>query len=281
MTARHAETAGWPDPQAEAMRLALAIVLSIALNLTVFSILPAPSRFAPTRPQMLEVVLAPAKPMHPTPAAAKPVTAAAEHPEAVQAARPVSHPVPPPVLRPRHRTESSQAVAPPVRHPHHRAERSAALALERHAATQSATATTPPPAQPLQESPEPNSTPAAAVIESPGPSLEVAEAPERAPSALELSNYGRALSELLARHRQYPPLARLRGWEGAVALRLEIAPQGELIEATVQHSSGHEILDQTALAMAKSLSRLPPPPGGSDDRPLAVQVDVVFELAPP
>lgn len=264
----------------------LAVARSFALNFAVLSIVPAPSRIAPTWPRRLEVLLAPAEPVRPKPArpkpppvaqvVPKPAPPAPTRPPVVETARPVPRPV-----------------APPIRHPHHRVRHVARRKLERRvehhaerrvelrAAAQPEEATRPQHVKPVTTPPEKEATPASPAIEKPHPSARLAEAPERVPSPQALSSYGRTVSELLARYRQYPPLARLRGWTGAVALRLEIAPQGELVAATVQRSSGHEMLDQEALAMAKRIPRLPPPPAGSDGRPLAVRVKVVFELAPP
>ncbi|MDA8109372.1 MAG: TonB family protein [Betaproteobacteria bacterium] len=105
-------------------------------------------------------------------------------------------------------------------------------------------------------------------------------AQRREPSEQALARYGQSISELLARSRQYPRLARLRGWEGAVGLRLDVGPDGKLIGATLRRSSGHDVLDEEALDMAKRLSRLPQPPEGLRERPFAVDVQVVFELTP-
>lgn len=48
----------------------------------------------------------------------------------------------------------------------------------------------------------------------------------------------------------YPAVARQRGLEGTVTLRLKITPEGEAIEPQIIKSSGHESLDQSALAAA-------------------------------
>lgn len=50
----------------------------------------------------------------------------------------------------------------------------------------------------------------------------------------------------------YPRLARQRGWEGLVALRVRVSAAGEVLEAWVEHSSGHGVLDQAALKAVQS-----------------------------
>ena len=99
------------------------------------------------------------------------------------------------------------------------------------------------------------------------------------PSPDALAGYGRSVSQALARHREYPRLALIRGWEGATTLRLRVAPGGRLAEAAVHQSSGHEVLDDQALAMVKRLGTLPLPPESLRDREFAVLVPVVFQLA--
>ena len=50
----------------------------------------------------------------------------------------------------------------------------------------------------------------------------------------------------------YPRLARQRGWEGLVALRVRVSAAGEVLEAWVEQSSGHGVLDQAALNAVQS-----------------------------
>jgi protein TonB len=115
--------------------------------------------------------------------------------------------------------------------------------------------------------PPPPPPPVATIVEPPAPS----------PDAL--AGYGRSVSQALARHREYPRLALMRGWEGSTTLRLRVAPGGRLAEAAVHQSSGHEVLDDQALAMVRRLGSLPLPPESLRDREFAVLVPVVFRLA--
>jgi protein TonB len=72
----------------------------------------------------------------------------------------------------------------------------------------------------------------------------------------------------------------MRGWEGSVTMRLRVAPSGRLIDAELHTSSGHDVLDRQALAMASQAQRLPAPPDGLNGGEIAVLVPVVFRLEP-
>jgi protein TonB len=61
-------------------------------------------------------------------------------------------------------------------------------------------------------------------------------------------------------------------------MRLRVAPGGKLIDARVEGSSGHEVLDTQALEMVKRVPALPQPPESLRDREFAVLVPVVFRL---
>ena len=127
---------------------------------------------------------------------------------------------------------------------------------------------------------KPETPPAAEFTVPPPPPPPVAKAVEpQAPSPDAVAGYGRSVSQALARHREYPRLALMRGWEGATTLRLRVAPGGKLAEASVHQSSGHEVLDDQALAMVRRLGSLPLPPDSLRDREFAVLVPVVFQLA--
>ncbi|WP_245540106.1 energy transducer TonB [Sediminispirochaeta bajacaliforniensis] len=61
------------------------------------------------------------------------------------------------------------------------------------------------------------------------------------------------LKNRISRNFTYPPIARNRGIEGLVAVRLSIAPNGSLEECLLQRSSGSSLLDKEALALLRSL----------------------------
>ena len=93
-----------------------------------------------------------------------------------------------------------------------------------------------------------------------------------------LEAYIRSLTEIIGRQRTYPRLARVRGWEGTVILRLQLLPGGRLHEVVMANSSGHDVLDRQALVMARRLSSWPLPPDKLREREITVLVPVEFRL---
>ena len=72
-------------------------------------------------------------------------------------------------------------------------------------------------------------------------------------------------------HPAYPRLARLRGHEGVVLLNVEVLPNGKVGRLKVKTSSGHDLLDQSALA---GLKKWIFEPGRKLGIPVAMWVDV-------
>ena len=93
-----------------------------------------------------------------------------------------------------------------------------------------------------------------------------------------LAGYGKKISDVLARYKEYPHIAQMRGWEGSVTMRLRVAPSGRLVDAELYASSGYEVLDRQAIAMATRVAQLPVPPQGLTGGEVAVLVPVVFRL---
>lgn len=76
--------------------------------------------------------------------------------------------------------------------------------------------------------------------------------PRPAEDANETSQHARARVESrlrahLARHFVYPELARQRGWEGEVVLRVIVVPPGNVERIQLARSSGYHVIDQAAL----------------------------------
>jgi protein TonB len=76
----------------------------------------------------------------------------------------------------------------------------------------------------------------------------------------------------LERRREYPSAARLRREEGRVVLRLEIAADGTLRGCDIVESSGSQLLDAAALALARRAVPYPPPPASAVLRPFLVPI---------
>jgi protein TonB len=73
----------------------------------------------------------------------------------------------------------------------------------------------------------------------------------------------------------YPILARRKGWEGRVVLRVEVSAEGKPIGASVVESSGRSILDDAALEAVKGWKFEPALKNG---RSSAGALDVTFEF---
>lgn len=120
------------------------------------------------------------------------------------------------------------------------------------------------------------------VAAAPGPSSAPPPTPAARPpdDSQALDDYGRGILELLTRHRQYPRLAALRGWEGEVRLRLKVAGKGGLLAVQVVRSSGYEVLDQHALQLIQGAA-LPALPDSFADREIQVVVPIHYKLQKP
>ncbi len=91
-------------------------------------------------------------------------------------------------------------------------------------------------------------------------------------------NYGELLARAFAKHRQYPRLAQIRGWQGTARVRLEIGADGRVIATSVEESSGHDILDRQALEMVRKAMPLPQPPEELRNQAFTVIVPITFRL---
>ena len=64
------------------------------------------------------------------------------------------------------------------------------------------------------------------------------------------------IKEFIDKNLVYPPIARRRNVQGVVGVSFEIEKNGELVSATVNHSSGSSILDNAALSLIKKIHPL-------------------------
>ena len=105
----------------------------------------------------------------------------------------------------------------------------------------------------------------------------VAPAPSSAPAApsappgQEAATWQSRLMAHLARFRHYPPEAERRGFTGVATMRFALDGAGRLVSSSLVRSSGHDDLDQEAMAWLQRAQPLPPPP---PDRAAPVQIVV-------
>jgi protein TonB len=87
-----------------------------------------------------------------------------------------------------------------------------------------------------------------------------------------------ALQRQLAAHFEYPWLARKRGWQGEVTLSLRVERDGHLTRWAISETSGHALLDRSALATAKRIGRLPQAAGWLNGRSIDLLLPVSYRL---
>ncbi len=87
------------------------------------------------------------------------------------------------------------------------------------------------------------------------------------------------LTQRLQSGFDYPLLARRRGWQGVVHLRFVVTPQGHVTGVELATSSGHRLLDDSALHNARGIQALPIVlNAGAPVAPLSVEIPVRFLL---
>lgn len=93
-----------------------------------------------------------------------------------------------------------------------------------------------------------------------------------------LGQYGGTLGRAIAKHKQYPKIAQMRGWQGDCILDLKIDSAGNVLSVSVKASSGFEVLDKQAIEMARKAAPFPTPPEALRERNFNITVPVTFKL---
>ena len=93
-----------------------------------------------------------------------------------------------------------------------------------------------------------------------------------------LGQYSSTLGRAIAKHKSYPKIAQMRGWQGDCLLDLKLDGNGNVLSASVKETSGHEVLDNQALEMARKAAPFPAPPDVLRDRSFNITVPVSFKL---
>lgn len=161
-----------------------------------------------------------------------------------------------------------------------RAERATAPARQQRASPRetSQPAQTPPQrrqaASPAAASPR-TAAPAARENRRPAASAPAA-APSRAASAGEQEQYARRLARHVERYKRYPAAAARQRITGVTSLSITINRSGGLVAARVASGSGHSVLDEEALAIARRAAPYPRPPENIGDRNFSFTVALRF-----
>ena len=139
--------------------------------------------------------------------------------------------------------------------------------------------------EPTPAEPAPSVITAAPKVDAP-PTITVPPPPEP-PKIIEpsqddinaaLGQYSSTLGRAIAKHKSYPKIAQMRGWQGDCLLDLKLDGNGNVLSASVKETSGHEVLDNQALEMARKAAPFPAPPDVLRDRSFNITVPVSFKL---
>jgi periplasmic protein TonB len=90
--------------------------------------------------------------------------------------------------------------------------------------------------------------------------------------------YGNTLWNAIEKHKNYPRIAQIRGWQGDVIVELLLDGNGRLKLKKVIQSSGYEALDKQALEMAEQASPFPAPPEALRGNNFSIKVPIPFKL---
>ncbi len=115
-----------------------------------------------------------------------------------------------------------------------------------------------PTAAPVAESaPIAPTTPAATLIAESAPAaVATTIAAESGSDTLSATDYSR-ISDCLRRQVAYPYRARRQGWEGKVVVAFVLKADGDVEDVKVSSSSGHELLDASAVAAVRKAAPFP------------------------
>lgn len=151
----------------------------------------------------------------------------------------------------------------------------------------------PMPVQSIKPEPAPAEPPAPPSVITAEPKVDAAPAitvpppPPEPPKKLEpseddisaaLGQYGATLGRAIAKHKSYPKVAQMRGWQGDVILDLKLDSSGNIISINIKEKSDYESLDNQAIEMARKAAPYPTPPEALRGRSFNISVPVSFKL---
>jgi pilus assembly protein CpaC len=93
-----------------------------------------------------------------------------------------------------------------------------------------------------------------------------------------LARYASAVKKSITDKLTYPAMAKEAGFQGTVKLRLLLSFRGELLEAKIKDSSGHNVLDENALRVAKEILLYPPFPDSIKEKEIWLDIPIVYRL---
>jgi protein TonB len=129
--------------------------------------------------------------------------------------------------------------------------------------------------------PPPNIITAPAKPENPAPVVapappEPVRAPPPPPPQVDYDGlsqqYARLISREVAKNKQYPKVAQMRGWQGEAIIQILVDANGKVLESRIHTSSGFDILDKQAIKMVNE-ANLPLPPEALRNKPISFKLE--------
>lgn len=106
--------------------------------------------------------------------------------------------------------------------------------------------------------------------------------PPPPPSQSDISDargkYGNTLWNAISKHKKYPRVAQMRGWQGEVIVELELDGNGKISSKKIAKSSGYSVLDNQALEMVEKALPFPVPPEVLRGSNFTITVPVPFKF---
>ena len=90
--------------------------------------------------------------------------------------------------------------------------------------------------------------------------------------------YGSLLAREIAKHKRYPRIAQMRGWQGEATIELQLDGSGKILSSKIKKPSGYEVLDKQALEMVERATPFPPPPAVLSGQSFTLLVPISFRL---
>ncbi len=98
------------------------------------------------------------------------------------------------------------------------------------------------------------------------------------PDADGIRAYRIGLAREARAYKQYPSLARERGWKGTAEVRVDVSQDGQPRQILLARSSGHDILDREAVHLMSRAAASAALPESLRGRAFAVRLPVVFDI---
>jgi pilus assembly protein CpaC len=91
-----------------------------------------------------------------------------------------------------------------------------------------------------------------------------------------VTRYMRIIQNRILENLSYPTTAKEAGFQGTAKLSLHLSYRGDLLDVDVKDSSGYKILDDNAVAAAKSISEYPPFPPSIASEDLWIEIPIIY-----